>query len=408
VELDDGNPNKGEKMRKIGGRFCAVAGLMGLLLAATSLPSEAQTFQVLYSFTGFADGGYPAAGVVRDSAGNIYGTTSYGGIDGAGTLFKIDPTGKFAVILTFDTEDGANPYGNLLLDGSGNLYGTTSDAGSDSFGTVFKVNALGFLKVLYNFTGGTDGGSPLAGLISDAAANLYGTTEYGGDLSCNSRNGCGTVFKVTASAKETVLYSFTGGTNGSFPAAGLVADATGNLYGTTTSGGDLSCDPGYGCGTVFKLDRAGTETVLYSFTGGTDGQVPSAGLVRDPAGDLFGTTLYGGAYGYGTVFGVGESGTETVLHSFAGGADGAYPAAGLVMDAAGNLYGTTEQGGTRSSGTVFEVSPSGTETVLHSFNGQSGGTSPQSKLFRDSAGNLYGTTQAGGVYQAGTVFRLKP
>jgi uncharacterized repeat protein (TIGR03803 family) len=395
-------------MRKFDGPFGAVVGLTGVLLAATSLPARAQTFDVLYSFTGFADGGQAQGGVVRDAADNIYGTTSSYGSGGGGTLFRIDPAGKFSVMVSFDSEDGAGPIDPLLLNTAGDLYGTTWYEGAYGYGTVFEVNALGLLKVLHNFTGGTDGANPSAGLISDAAGNLYGTTLYGGDLSCNSGTGCGTVFKLTPSGKETVLYSFTGAADGRFPQAGLVADVAGNLYGTTIYGGDLSCNSGTGCGTVFKVDRAGAETVLYSFTGGTDGQFPYAGLVRDPAGDLFGTTSNGGASAYGTVFEVDKAGTETVLHSFAAGADGATPVAGLVIGGAGNLYGTTEGGGTHNSGTVFEVTASGTETVLHSFNGQSGGANPNAGLLRDSAGNLYGTTLQGGVYLQGTVFKLKP
>jgi uncharacterized repeat protein (TIGR03803 family) len=396
-------------MRKINGRFGAVVGLMGLLLAVSTLPARAQTFEVLHSFTGFADGGQPQGGVVVDAAGNVYATTSSGGTAGVGTLFRIDATGKFRVILTFDGEDGANPIDTLLSNPAGDLYGTTSYGGAYSYyGTVFEVNALGLLKVLYSFTGGTDGGLPRGGLISDAAGNLYGTTTAGGDLSCEPTSGCGTVFKVNRSGKETVLYSFSGGADGGLPQEGLLADATGNLYGTTLFGGDLSCNSGYGCGTVFKVEKGGTETVLYGFTGGTDGEFPATGLIRGATGELFGTTGNGGADGYGTVFRLDKAGAETVLYSFGGGTDGAYPEPGLVMDGAGNLYGTTGKGGSHSSGTIFEVTASGAETVLHSFNGQSGGAYPSGGLFRDPAGNLYGTTSGGGVYLQGTVFKLKP
>lgn len=394
-------------------RFSAVLGLMGLL-AASSPPAQAQTFEVLYNFTGFADGGYPQGGVVGDSAGNIYGTASSGGSTLNGTLFEVDPTGKFAVVFTFDYEDGQMPYGDLLLNSTGDLYGTTAYGGTAGGGTVFEVNALGLLKVLYNFTGGTDGGSPHSGLIADAVGNLYGTTSGGGDLSCSAGVGCGTVFKVNKIGKEAVLYSFAGGAAGDSPEAGLVADAAGNLYGTTLQGGDLSCGSGRGCGTVFKVNKSGKETVLYSFTGAADGGYPEAGLVADAAGNLYGTTNTGGdlscnsGVGCGTAFKMDKLGTETVLHSFAGGTDGASPIAGLIMDAAGNLVGTTAEGGTYNSGTIFKVSTSGTETVLHSFNGQSGGLYPEGALFRDSAGNIYGTTNGGGVYLQGIVFKLRP
>ncbi len=359
------------------------------------------TEQVLHSFTGGTDGAYPEAGLVRDAAGNLYGTTAHGGAYGYGTVFRVSASGTETVLhsFTYNGTDGVDPEAGLVRDTAGNLYGTTAQGGAYTYGTVFEVSASGTETVLHSFTGGADGASPYAGLVRDAAGNLYGTTVSGGAYNY------GTVFEVSASGTETVLHSFTGGTDGRNPGAGLVRDAAGNLYGTTAYGGS------YSNGTVFEVSASGTETVLHSFTGGTDGAYPGEGgpgLVRDAAGNLYGTTGEGGAYNYGTVFEVSASGAETVLYSFTGGAYGEYPAAGLVRDAAGNLYGTTVDSGIGAFGTVFEVSASGTETVLHSFTGGTDGASPRAGLVRDAAGNLYGTTVDGGAYTYGTVFEVTP
>jgi uncharacterized repeat protein (TIGR03803 family) len=239
------------------------------------------------------DGSYPTGGLVRDAKGNLYGATSAGGATGNGTVFKLDKTGKETVLYSFcpmkNCADGASPNGDLVRDPSGNLYGTTTTGGYYSYGVVFKVSETGKETVLYTFTGGADGGEPAAGLVRDAAGNLYGTTP-------ESSPGAGVVFKVSETGKETVLYTFTGGADGSIPRARLVRDSAGNLYGTTFYGGSHY-------GVVFKLDTTGKETVLYTFTGGADGRNPEAGLVRDAAGSLYGTTVLGGfSYGYGVVF----------------------------------------------------------------------------------------------------------
>jgi uncharacterized repeat protein (TIGR03803 family) len=269
--------------------------------------------------------------------------------------------------------------------------------------------------VLYAFEDGNDGAEPLASLISDKAGNLYGTTQVGGGA-----NGYGTVFKLAPDGSETVLHSFAGGTSdGSLPEAGVIADYAGNLYGTTYGGG------ANGFGTVFKLAPDGTETVLYAFKGGDDGDGPFAGLIRDSAHNLYGTTLHGGASGNctdgcGTVFKLAPDGTETVLHTFAGGSDGANPYAGVIADGGGNLYGTTQVGGTgcdgNGCGTVFKVAMNGSEAVLYNFCSRlncADGTTPYSGLIADSAGNFYGTTALGGITRGGrigngTIFKLAP
>jgi uncharacterized repeat protein (TIGR03803 family) len=359
-----------------------------------------------------------------DAAGNLYGATQNGGdltcdIDqsGCGTVFKVDTTRTETVLHSFTGgADGIEPKAGLVQDAAGNLYGTTFNGGAHGYGTVFKLDPTGTETVLYSFTGGVDGASPLAGLVMDAAGDLYGTTQLGGDLTCPRLGGpgCGTLFKVDTTGAETVLHSFTGGADGLEPTAELVQDAAGNLYGTTSNGGAHSY------GTVFKLNPTGTETVLYSFTGGADGASPLAGLVMDAAGNLYGTTQLGGAFSAGTVFEVSASGAEIVLYSFTGGSDGSLPEGGLLIDAANNLYGTTDHGGDLTCGqglgcgTVFKLDKTGKQTVLYTFSGGTDGAYPQAGLVMDAAGNLYGTASGGGDLTCnqglgcGTVFKLTP
>ena len=378
--------------------------LAPMLVPAQSAP--AQTFTVLYSFKGVPDGAYPVAGLVMDGKRNLYGTTSGGGASNNGTLFKLDATGKEAVLYSFcmrtNCADGASPVAPLLRDKGGILYGTTSNGGTSGNGVVFKLDVSGKETVLHRFAGDPkDGATPQAGLIRDGANNLYGTTSYGGSF------GDGMVFKLNKANKETVLYDFTGGMDGGNPQYGrLVRDSAGNLYGTTLTGGSFSCG-GDGCGTVFKLNKAGKETVFHNFGSQEDGQT-YANVIRDTAGNLYGTTAFGGPAGNGTVFKLDATGTETILYSFIGGTDGGFPYGGLVQDAVGNLYGTTQFGGASGWGVVFKLDPSGTETVLYSFTGGTDGGVPYGDLLRDGAGNLYGTTNLGGASNFGVVFKLAP
>jgi uncharacterized repeat protein (TIGR03803 family) len=406
------SPQEENQMRK------ATSFLITLLafLAFPSLPAQAQTFTTLHAFTGGTDGGNPFAGLVIDKEGNLYGTTFQGGDlacssgYGCGTVFKLDTTGGETVLYSFtNVPDGAFPFAGLIRD-KGNLYGTTAYGGSGNCysyigtlvgcGTVFKLDTTGKETVLHSFTDTPDGAQPEAGLVRDKEGNLYGTTVVGGTG--------GTVFKVDTNGTEIILNSFAGGgaVDGGGPEAGLVIDKEGDLYGTTTGGGP------FGYGTVFKLDTTGKETVLHYFTNTPDGAYPDAGLIMDKEGHLYGTASEGGSSGYGTVFKVDSSGKETVLHSFSG-LDGAYPFAGLVMDREGNLYGTTAYGGASfigppdsiGAGTVFKVDRSGKESVLHSFSGLDGNY-PSADLVMDKKGNLYGTTTFGGAYDYGTVFKL--
>jgi len=385
-----------------------------VIIAFALTTAHAQTFTALYDFKNGADGGIPISTLVRDPAGNLYGTAYQGGdIDncnppqGCGTVFKVSPAGKETVLYAFkSTSNAAYPQGGVIRDAAGNLHGTTLLGGPANIGTVFKVDKTGKESVLYNFTGGTDGGNPAGGVITDANGNLYGTTEIGGDLSCqvNQMNGCGVVFKLTKAGKLTVLHRFNG-KDGADPAAPLVRDKSGNLYGTTYAGG------GGALGVVFKVSDAGKFTVLHTFHG-ADGADSGAGLWRDESGNLYGTTYAGGSAGGGTVFEVSNSSKERVLYNFTLGTDGGRPGGGLVRDAAGNFYGTTSLGGDLSCnngsgcGTVFKLDSAGKETVLHNFEDKSDGGFPYQTLLRDSSGNLYGTTPGNLEGNWGSVFKL--
>jgi uncharacterized repeat protein (TIGR03803 family) len=328
-----------------------------------------------------------------DSAGNLYGTTASGG-DAYGTVFEVAAgSGTITTLAAFNGTNAANPHGGLVMDSAGNLYGTTA-SGGDAYGTVFEVAAgSGTPTTLASFTG-SNGAHPLAGLVMDGSGNLYGTTDIGGAL------GYGTVFELAhGSSTITILASFNG-TDGANPFDGLVLDSSGNLYGTTEAGG-ASTD-----GTVFELAKgSGTITTLASFNG-TNGSFPYPGLLMDSRGNLYGTTFSGGASNDGTVFELTKgSGTITTLASFSG-KNGSNPEAPLIMDGSGNLYGTTEAGGASNAGTVFELAHGASKiTTRASFNGKNG-SNPVTGLVMNGSGNLYGTTGDGGAFGDGTVFEL--
>ena len=369
-----------------------------LALVLLVLPglSSAQTYTVLHSFSGAPDGANPEASLILDSAANLYGTTSFGGAANAGAIFKLDPSGNESLLYSFTGgTDGGNPAAALIEDSAGNLYGTTLSGGATGEGTVFKFMPTGAAFPLHVFAVKKDGHSPAASLLRDSAGSLYGTTVLGG--SAND----GVVFRVDSSGHETILYKFRG-TDGANPFSGLLLDPAGNLYGTTCRGKGTS-------GNVFALTPSGTQSVLHKFTGKNDGGSPRAGLIIDSAGILYGTTVYGGTHRAGTVFKVNPlSAQEKVLYSFSGGADGGDPYGGLVRDSLGNLYGTTYYGGAFGYGTIFKLDPAGNETVLYSFAGGSDGLGPMAGLVRDAAGNLYGTTIYGGANGFGVVFKLVP
>ncbi len=414
-----------------------LATLLTLLLALTlAAPAQAQTFKVLHTFHG-KDGAAPVGQLVRDKAGNLYGTTVLGGAGkcqgGCGAAFKMSKSGKMAWVHSFNGANGEQPEAGLLRDTAGNLYGTTIDGGKinnhicpdgSRCGVVFRLNESGEETVLHKFTGPPDGYFPESLLVEDPAGDIYGTTYIGGT------NGAGTVFKLDAAGNYTTLYDFTGGTDGCGPDPGVILDSAGNLYGVA-GGGAGGCN---GYGVVFKVDASGNETVLHTFEG-ADGSGPDSVLLFDSQGNLYGTTANGGSSevcdgGCGTVFKLSPQNgnwSETVLYNFCSLSDctdGLSPARGpLVRDSAGNLYGTAYFGGTYRNcngggcGVVFKLDTAGKETVLHNFTGGADGAFPWGGLTDGPAGILYGAAQLGGdlkcksgsgVPGCGTVFKIIP
>jgi uncharacterized repeat protein (TIGR03803 family) len=371
--------------------ICTLSFVMGLVgIAQAEAPLD-----VLASFG--ADGaGNPQASLMQATDGSLYGTTPQGGAFNAGAVFKLTG-GTVTVLYSFTGgTDGAYPYAGLIQGTDGNLYGTTFQGGDSNAGTVFQLTPGGTLTTLFAFTGGTDGGYPYAPLIQATNGNFYGTTLQGG------ASNAGTVFQLApGSAVAVVLYAFTGGEDGAYPYAGLIQGMDGNFYGTTSQGGISAA------GTVFQLTPAGTVAVVYAFTGGTDGAYPIAGVIQGTDGNLYGTTLQGGASGVGTVFQLTPAGTLTILNELTGGADGAYPIAGVIQGTDGNFYGTAYSGGVSDAGTIFQVTPAGVLTVLHSFTGGLDGAYPYGGLIQGTDGNLYGTTQSGGDSSGGTAFRFR-
>jgi uncharacterized repeat protein (TIGR03803 family) len=363
---------------------------------------------VLYSFTGGTDGAKPEGDVILATSGNLYGTTTAGGAANAGVVYKIDPMGNETVLYSFTGKlDGATPQSGLIRDASGNLYGTTYYGGVYNLGVLFMLSAAGRETVLYSFMGGAQGSGPSGAIVRDDAGNFYGTTQYGGTTlrDCSHPpTGCGVVYKLNPAGYETVLHTFTLGSDGGVPYGGLIRDAEGSLFGTTYYGGTS------GYGTVFKVSATGHETILYSFAGGDDGANPEAGVIADANGSLYGTTYYGGGTDAGgTVYKLTSAGQETVLHSFKSysrGPDGYFPIAGLALDAAGNLYGTTLEGGPALFGALYKLSTTGQETILSCFMGAAAGNNPQGGVIRDDAGNLYGTTYFGGGTNSGVVYKI--
>ena len=405
---------------------------------------QAQTLTVLHNFTTGLDGSLPNSGLMIDKAGILYGTANSGGVGGLGngTVFKLSNNRQGGWIFTtlydfLGGDDGKYPSDRPTFGPDGVLYGTTQGGGGSNecytgCGTVFSLKPQTTSKglsncptvscpwtesVLYRFSGGSDGSWPTGELVFDNQGNLYGTAATGGNGKCTyftGISGCGVVFKLTPSNGgwiQTVLYTFTGGSDGGLPNAGLTFDIAGNLYGTTILGGNFICDAQQGCGTVFRLTPSPsgwTENVLYAFTGGDDGLAASAGVIFDQFGNLYGATAHGPRGG--AAFELTPWG-NTWTYSLVYGFEGLGPTGSLIMDAAGNLYGTTDGGGTQGFGTAFELTRSGgiwTEIVLHDFTGLSDGIGAGGTLARDSNGNLYGSASDGGRYNDGTVWEIKP
>jgi uncharacterized repeat protein (TIGR03803 family) len=405
-----------------------IAGSLAVLVAILMLVSNAiaagSTERVLYRFKGGNDGYAPLSGLIADEAGNLYGTTSSGGagtcLGGCGTVFELSPAsgGRWTETVLYSFTgggDGAFPNAGLLFDAAGNLYGTTIYGGSYDDGTIFRLKTPSTqggtwtLNVLHSFVGHTDGKYSLGSLIFDQAGNLYGPTLFGG------RFGGGTVFQLAAPATQggtwtlNVLHSFGSGNDGIDPVGTLIIDKKGALYGTTNGG------------TIFKEvppasgHSRWTLKVLYNFNYilGLSG-----GMIAGKKGVLYGATAQGGSANEGTVFQLnppvtrGGAWTANTLYEFAGGSDGEYPQNVLVADTAGNLYGATQSGGKSGLGTVFKLTPtqhgSWTKTTLHNFGGGSDGSGPGAGLIFGRQGLLYGTTVTGGSSDNGTVFKVAP
>jgi uncharacterized repeat protein (TIGR03803 family) len=407
-----------------------------LVVLVSSVSSWAAPEKVLYTFTGGNDGRNPYAGLILDDSGNLYGTTIYGGAYTYGTVFELSrgANGQWneTVLHSFnlDGHDGGVPYASLVRDAAGNLYGTTifggasgTDCGGFGCGTVFQLttgtNGMWTERVLHSFSdNGNDGNTPYANLIFDRQGNLFGTTEYGG-----RGGGVGTVFELLRNAsgewREKIIHSFNY-TNGGEPLGGLAFDSTGNLYGTTQYGGRFTH------GTVFELklqpNGSWVEQVLHSFNpgSGVDGFAPYCGLVIDKLGNLYGTTADGGDFDHGTVFELTKANgkwRERIIHSFSDYRDGGYPYGPLAIDAADRIYGTTETSSVKNqdgSGSVFRFSRRAKaygwqETILHQFLNAGDGAYPYSSVVLDSTGNIYGTTFGGGDSQGdGVVFEVEP
>lgn len=337
------------------------------------------------------DGSLPGQRLTLDSAGNLYGSTA--GNDGSiGSLFKLTPTGQLKVLYKFTDPNRLFTTGKLVLS-HGNVYGVDQTGGEFGEGSIFQLTSSGVFSVLYSFTGKGDGAFP-NGVISDGQGNFYGTANFGGAF------GQGSVFEFNPDRGLKVLYSFTGGSDGGEPFdSALYRDVEGNLFGTTMfDGGKISL------GVVFKVTPDGTESVLHTFLGGNDGAHPKGSLISDGKGNLYGTTSSGENLKGGTVFQITTAGVLSELHTFAG-SDGFDPNAGLAMDADGNLFGTTFSGGSSNDGVIFKITPQDVETVLHNFSGGDGST-PYNGLIIDHLDNLYGTTGFGGAFDQGTVFEL--
>jgi uncharacterized repeat protein (TIGR03803 family) len=380
-----------------------------LLCATTAVFLPAQTLGTLHSFD-WTDGAYPNAALVQATDGNLYGTTGEGGTNGDGTVFKIAPSGLFTTLHSFDSTDGFVVQAGLVQGIDGSFYGTTEFGGANGEGTIFKITPSGLLTTLYSFcsqSGCTDGYGVFAGLMQATDGNFYGAAAYGGVY------GHGTVFKITPSGTLTTLYSFcpeSGCPDGYSPVAGLVQATDGNFYGIAPYGGaNSSCLSGAGCGTVFKITPGGVLSTLYSFGSQSgDGTNSYAGLIQATDGNFYGTAVDGGANGQGTVFKVTPRGTETTLYSFGSqSGDGENPYAALIQATDGNFYGTTYHGGASGGGTLFKITPGGALTTLYGLGSQSGdGLNSYAALIQDTNGKFYGTAVGGGASGDGTVFSL--
>ena len=419
-----------KSLRPIAQRAVAILLFAGIMPVA----AHSQTFQTLYSFTGAPNGAEPFQSDLILVNGALLGTTGIGGTFNAGAVFKYTSMGQESVLYSFSGgADGNQPSSGLVRDSKGNLYGTTFFGGNTNCvltssepagcGTVYKLDSTGHFSVVYTFQGQSDGAWP-QGLVIDASGNLYGAAFYGGNLNCPLLPGigCGVVFKISATGTFSTIYAFQGGADGGVPEGFLTLHGSA-VYGATQGGGLTADCNGFGCGVVFAVSTAtGLEKPLYAFTGGTDGSGPVSQFLFDKNGNLYGTTFSGGnsacsnngTSGCGVIFQLSPTGRETVIHTFEGAPnDAANPTWGLTADASANLYGTTIYGGSNNLGTIFELTSKGGEKVLHSFSGPDG-ENPQSGLLYLGKTGLYSNTALGGDLSCnspngcGTVFRIIP
>ena len=379
-----------------GSGVIAHANITNVNVACTTGPET-----TLYAFSGGADGNYPDSGLTAGPDGNFYGTTTSGGANNLGTIYKITPAGTKTVLYSFagDTDDGQYPASGLELGNDGAFYLTTTAGGAFGGGTFVRITLDGSETLLYSF-GGTGSGVTPQGLTLLSDGNYYGTTASGG------ANNLGTVYQMTAAGVQTVLHSFAAGGDGQTPVAGLSNDSDGNLYGVTYYGGTKNL------GTIFRIapDGSGYASV-HSFAGGpADGQYPGVKLRNLDDGTLYGSTSSGGASGLGTIFKYDpSSGLTTVMYSFSGAPDdGQYPACRLRVGTDGNLYGVTLYGGYFDLGTFFRITPAGVLTVLYSFAGGADGQGPDSSLLVTPDNVFYGTTVTGGPTNNGTIYKISP
>ena len=395
---------------QIGRRAWLAACVAGVCLVTT--PAQAGPILTpLLSFTG-TNGAYPGAnpdcGLALGPDGNFYGTTSAGGSNDLGTVFRVSPDGTFTSLVSFDGANGADPQAALTPGGDGALYGTTYTGGASNWGTIFLITTNGAFTNLFSFIGTShpeQGANPAAALVPDGAGNFYGTADYGGPFTnaIEQGYGYGTVFKLAGDGAVTVPAVFSN-TNGAHPSGGLVPGRDGNFYGTTTWGGRGISGSFPGFGTIFKMSPAGVLTNLYRFTGSDDGGFIYAGLAQGRNGFLYGAAFGGGANGYGTLFKISTNGDFTWLHAFASYESGS-PVGGLMEGSDGNFYGTT-YGAYAGYGTVFRLSPDGAFTNLIFFNSVNG-AHPEGVLLQGPDNNFYGTTSLGGANGLGTIFRLR-
>ena len=403
-------------MRTLGRAGFLPALLLGMVLSA-SVRAQSVSLTTLHDFTA-GEGTGNLSSLVQSSDGTFYGTTSGGGANNTGTIFKMAADGTLTVLHAFAAysgganDGGAMPFGALVAGGDGYFYGTTNRGGSVGFGTIFKISPAGAFATVHNFDSShlADVASPIAGLVRGTDGALYGTTQNGGT------NSWGTVFRLNADGTTTLLHSFAPVTthswpflnaDGAYPNA-LVLASDGYFYGTTSIGG------ANGQGTLFRIDSAGNFALLHTFSAITSGTVnaegaePNAGLVQGMDGSLYGTAKYGGPNGYGTVFKITTGGTYTLLHSFLGyGTDeGVYPDKPLIQAGDGSFYGTTSLAGAYNGGTIYQITSDGSLTTVYAFDGSSNGGSPSSSLSLASDGSMYGLTGSGGTNGYGTAYQI--